>query len=114
MHGNSYSLKITKSQILRTPSFLDYINNGCEINLISGIDFTGSNMNPRTGLNLHNPDFNHNQYFRAISQIGGILLNFDTDKDVPMFGFGAMINEAYYESISHCFAMNGNIFRPEA
>ena len=39
------------------------------------------------------------------------MLNFDSDKEVPMFGFGAHIGHG---KTSHCFAMNGNIFRPEA
>ena len=43
--------------------------------------------------------------------VGEIMLNFDTDKEVPMLGFGAVIGGG---KTSHCFAMNGNIFRPEA
>lgn len=109
----SYSIKINKCQLKRTPSFLDYINNGCEMNLIAGIDFTGSNLNGMNGENLHSPDFSNNQYYNAIQKISNILLNFDSDKQVPLFGFGAMIDERYYQQVSHCFALNGNAFRPE-
>lgn len=111
--GRSYTLKINKCEVTRTASFLDYINNGCEMCLITGIDFTGSNVNTQTGYNLHDPDFRNNQYFQAIQQVSNILLSFDNDKQVPLFGFGAMIDSNYYSQVSHCFALNGNMFRPE-
>lgn len=84
------------------------------MNMVIGIDFTGSNLNRATGVNLHDKNFQFNQYFITISEISKIVLAFDTDKEVPMFGFGAIINEAYYSKVSDCFALNGNIFRPEA
>ena len=112
-NNNSFILKIVKCELIRTHSFLDYINNGCELNLIIGIDFTGSNVDTATGQNLHNSDLNQNNYFSAIQKLSKILLNFDTDKNIPLFGFGAMVDESYYNDISHWFALNGNIFRPE-
>ena len=66
-----------------------------------------------TGQNLHNSNLSQSHYLNAIQKIGGILLNFDNDKYVPLFGFGAMVDESYYNSTSHWFALNGNIFRPE-
>ena len=113
INNSAYTLKIWKCELFRTYSFLDYINNGCELNLTIGVDFTGSNMNVITGQNLHNSDLTQNQYYNAIQRIGGILLNFDSDKSVPLFGFGAMVDERYYNDISNLFALNGNIFRPE-
>ena len=83
------------------------------INLTIGVDFTGSNGDPRYKESLHYiGDKSKNQYLNAISEVGKILLNFDTDGDVPLFGFGANIS-SYYREVSHCFAMNGNFFRPE-
>ena len=101
INNSSYTLKINKCQLIRTPSFLDYINNGCETSLVIGVDFTGSNMDTYRGFNLHNTDYNQNQYYRAIYSVASILLNFDSDKQVPLFGFGAMINESYYNQVSH-------------
>ena len=114
INNSTYTLKICKWELFRTHSFLDYINNGCELNLVVGVDFTGSNMNVITGQNLHSSDFTQNQYYNAIQKIGGILLNFDSDKNVPLFGFGAMIDDRFYKDVSNWFALNGNIFRPEA
>lgn len=111
-NGN-YAMKIHRCQLIRTSSFLDYIQNGCEVNMVVGVDFTGSNLDRSTGINLHNPDLSQNQYYNAISNIGSILLFFDSDKEVPLFGFGAMVDESHYSDVSHCFAMNGNCFRPE-
>ena len=34
---------------------------------------------------------------------------------VPLYGFGAQIESSHFQNYtSHCFAMNGNFFRPEA
>uniref|UniRef100_A0A7S3KSE1 Copine C-terminal domain-containing protein n=1 Tax=Euplotes crassus TaxID=5936 RepID=A0A7S3KSE1_EUPCR len=81
---------------------------------IAGVDFTGSNLSGANGLNLHSTSLQENQYFNAIQQVSSILLNFDSDKQVPLFGFGAVVDQRYYYSnVSHCFALNGNSFRPE-
>ena len=59
-------------------SFLDYINAGMNINLTIGVDFTGSNGDPRYKESLHYiGDKSKNQYLNAISEVGKILLNFD-------------------------------------
>ena len=83
------------------------------INLTIGVDFTWSNGDPRYKEYLHFFwDKSKNQYLNAITEDGKILLIFDTDGDVPLFGFGANI-QSYYREVSHCFAMNGNFFRPK-
>ena len=41
--------------------------------------------------------------------VGEVLLEYDEDKKVPLYGFGAKINR----QISHCFPLNGNAFNPE-
>lgn len=45
--------------------------------------------------------------------VGNILLYFDSDKLVPLFGFGGVIWGTGFDVTSHCFAMNGNMFWPE-
>lgn len=48
-----------------------------------------------------------------MTAVGDILMNFDHDKQVPLFGFGGEIPGKSFGVTSHCFAVNGNIFRPE-
>ena len=43
--------------------------------------------------------------------VGSILEAFDSDKQIPLLGFGAQLPG--YTSVSHSFALNGDIFRPE-
>ncbi len=52
-----------------------------------------------------------NSYLRAINAVGGILQEYDTDKNIPVLGFGAIL--PYFSAESDCFALNGNIFAPE-
>ena len=67
------------------PSFLDYLQGGCEINLCIAIDFTGSNGDPRKPGTLHYLSGGGvlNDYEKAIKAIGGILSNYDSDKKFP-------------------------------
>jgi len=79
------------------PSFADYLSGGCEIQLGVAIDFTGSNGDPRQPGTLHyiNPN-EKNDYEKAITAIGGVLANYDTDRKFPVWGFGAKYNGQVY------------------
>ncbi|CAG9335143.1 unnamed protein product [Blepharisma stoltei] len=102
--GFQYEEKVT---------FLDYIFGGCEISLIVGIDFTKSNGLPSANNSLHYLDIDHpNEYIQALSAVGEILQYYDSDKKIPVYGFGAKL-PPLFDIISHCFALNGNIFDPE-
>ena len=72
----------------RPPTFLDYINGGCEMQMCVAIDFTGSNGDPRKPGTLHylSPNGGMNDYEKAISSIGSILADYDTDKKFPVWG----------------------------
>lgn len=77
-------------QVINRPSFIDYLRSGLELNLIVAIDFTGSNGSPTSPTSLHYMNSNSlNQYQTAIRAVGEILLNYDSDKLIPAFGFGA-------------------------
>jgi hypothetical protein len=43
--------------------------------------------------------------------LGQILENYDTDKRYPIYGFGGKLPGQH--SVSHCFALNGDIYNPE-
>ena len=65
----------------------------------------GSNGDPRDPRSLHhfNPQV-PNQYAQAILTVGSVLMDYDTDKQVPVFGCGASLPPGY-ESTHHCFPM---------
>jgi hypothetical protein len=78
--------------------------------MIVAIDFTGSNGSPKQPSSLHymNPTA-PNQYQLAIQAISTILMNYDSDKRIPSFGFGAKTNfNGISCPVSHCFALSGN------
>lgn len=52
-----------------------------------------------------------NEYLQAISAVGNILQYYDSDKEIPAFGYGAKITNK--KILSDCFALNGDIFDPE-
>lgn len=73
-------------------AFIDYLRGGMDINLITCIDFTASNGLINSPSSLHympnTVDAPLNQYQQAIQSVGNILLEYDTDKLVPVYGFG--------------------------
>lgn len=95
--------------------FVDYLKGGVNIALLIGIDFTASNKFPFDPASLHWFDANKpnhlNPYQQVIRSVGEILLHYDTDKMVPVFGFGAQLNfpDIKASAASHCFPCSGNI-----
>ncbi len=67
------------------------------------VDFTFSNGNPNLPTSLHYiGDEENNQYIQAIKSVGKMLLHYDHDKKVPMFGFGG-----YFDGdTSNCFPLD--------
>jgi len=79
------------------PTFADYMSGGCEMSLCVAIDFTGSNGDPRQPGTLHHINPNEkNDYEKAITAIGNVLANYDTDNQFPVWGFGAKYNGQVY------------------
>jgi len=90
------------------PTFVDYLSGGCELNLCIALDFTGSNGDPRVPDTLHylSKDGSLNAYETAITKIGSILADYDTDKQFPVWGFGAKLQG----EVRHAFAIsNGEV-----
>ena len=88
-----------------SPSFAKLLSSGLQLNIAFSIDFTGSNLDPHNPKSLH---FVHptqpNQYIRTMLSISDVVSEYDTDKNFPAFGFGAMLpgtNDA-----SHFFHLN--------
>jgi hypothetical protein len=104
-YKGSGTIVISNCQIQRVYSFMEYIYGGCEICLEVAVDFTGSNKHPSSPSSLHyiDPDgVTLNPYQQALSAVSDILLHYDSDKKVPMYGFGGKINNI----ISHCFSLS--------
>lgn len=101
-YTNSGILELRAFEVIKKYDFLDYIQGGCEISLVVAIDFTGSNGHPRYPNSLHflNPQ-GFNDYEKALCSVGEILLSYDSDKLVPLYGFGGKYNG----SVSHCFPL---------
>ncbi|TRY56023.1 hypothetical protein DNTS_013854, partial [Danionella cerebrum] len=91
-YKNSGIVSVKTCQIVREYTFLDYIMGGCQINFTVGIDFTGSNGDPRLPDSLHyiSPQ-GVNEYLSAIWSVGLVVQDYDSDKMFPAFGFGAQI-----------------------
>ena len=84
-------LKFQQFELKKRHSFLDFIFGGCEIGLQIAIDFTLSNGDPSKPESLHYLDMKKNEYLNAIKSVGNILQYYDSDKQIPAFGFGAII-----------------------
>ncbi|XP_053323189.1 copine-3 [Spea bombifrons] len=110
-YRNSGVVSVKHCQIVVEYSFLDYIMGGCQMNFVVGIDFTGSNGDPRSPDSLHYISPNGvNEYLTAIWSVGMVIQDYDTDKMFPAFGFGAQIPPT--GQVSHEFPINFNPSNP--
>ena len=85
--------------------------------MIIAIDFTASNGMPKHSNSLHFMDpYKPNQYQQAIESIANILLNYDSDKRIPTYGFGAKPHFPQINShlANHCFPLSGTYDKIEA
>ncbi|XP_072371456.1 copine-1 isoform X1 [Scyliorhinus torazame] len=104
-YKNSGIVRVRSCKIVTEYSFLDYVMGGCQINFTVGVDFTGSNGDPRSPDSLHYISPNGvNEYLTAIWSVGQVVQDYDTDKLFPAFGFGAQIPPDW--QVSHEFSLN--------
>ncbi|XP_038077700.1 copine-3-like isoform X2 [Patiria miniata] len=110
-YHNSGTVFLTKCEVKRQYTFLDYIFGGCQINFTVGIDFTGSNGDPQEPVSLHYIDAAApNEYTKAIVAVGDVIQDYDSDKMFPALGFGAKIPPN--QQVSHEFAINFDLSNP--
>jgi hypothetical protein len=91
----------------------DFLEKGLQLALVNCIDFTASNGIPSSKTSLHYFGNGPSFYERALEQVTSILLDYDYDKLVPCFGFGAKIKHPKLDTqgkVHHCFPLN---FNPE-
>lgn len=100
------------AEIIRIPTMLDYIAGGCEIKLMVGVDYTGSNGEPSNPNSLHYIDPSGdgiNEYEAGIDRVGRVLEQYDTDKKYPAFGFGGK----FEGKVSHCYPLQNLVANEE-
>jgi len=114
--GNTGTLKLLSYSVQERPSFVDFLRGGTQLNSIVAIDFTGSNGIPTQPSSLHAmlPQ-GLNEYQKAISSVCQIILNYDYDQQVPVFGFGGKprFPTMTTNTVSHCFPCSGNPSMPD-
>lgn len=86
------------------PTFVNYVNGGCQLRVITAIDATAANGNPMKESSLHHFKEERNRYEEAMHAICTILSKYDTDQKYPVFGFGAKRED----KVSHCFPFGNN------
>lgn len=75
-------------------------------------NISASNGNPQLLESLHYIDpARPNQYVRAITAVGEIIEDYDTDKYFPVLGFGARLPPDHTK-VSHEFFVNGDKTNP--
>ena len=99
---NSGYILFNQVEVIQRLTFLDYLRGGLQLNLITAIDFTASNRDPRDSRSLHFlSQQGPNQYESCIWAVGSVICPYDSDQLFPVFGFGGKING----QLSHCFPL---------
>ena len=85
-------ISMIQCEIVPEYSFVDFLQGRLELNFTVAIDFTASNGKPHLASSLHHTSpYQQNQYQTALSAVGSIVQEYDTDKLFPAFGFGAKL-----------------------
>jgi len=107
--GGSGELEVVSFSVEVRPSFLDYLQSGAEINFMVGVDYTGSNMDPRDPQSLHYVGVNGEQrqtpYEDAIIGVARVIEAYDSDKIFQGFGFGCKPPGGV---VQHCVPLSAN------
>jgi hypothetical protein len=96
--------------------FTDYLTCGMQMSMVTAIDFTASNgiQNQPSSLHFVTPN-KRSHYEEALNEVCSIVLDYDNDKLVPVFGFGAKVNMPTFNTggkVHHCFPLNGSDANP--
>ena len=105
-YKNSGTILLKSIEMVKKPSFLNFIQGGTQVNFTVAVDFTASNGKPTDPTSLHyrDPHGRPNQYQTAIRAVGDIIQDYDSDKQFPALGFGARIPPS--GQVSHEFFLN--------
>lgn len=103
-HGKKRgSISFNNVVMTHVKSFADLIKEGLNLNVHFAVDFTGSNGDVESPDSLHYVHTAENQYQESIRRIGEVLIEYDTDKDIPLFGFGGQFDGE--NDVSHCYRL---------
>lgn len=106
------TLKINAFKVEEKPEFIDYLVGGEQLSVVVAIDFTSSNGDPTSPNSLHafRTDGSMNEYQRTTHSVCDILLNYDWDQQVPVYGFGGKPRFPNLTSTQtlHCFPCTGD------
>ena len=93
-------------------SFLSYLRGNLQISVIGCIDFTASNIRSKKEESLHRVhEYELNDYQMALSSVCKIVLDYDHDQLVQLYGFGGIPLMPGFEpnqETSHFFPLTGN------
>jgi hypothetical protein len=95
-------VKLAEFKIEQRATFSDYLRAGFQLNLITSIDFTASNLSPNDPRSLHFIGGQTlNQYEQCIRDVGEVICPYDSDQMFFVWGFGARVGGV----VSHCFSL---------
>ncbi|XP_021935890.1 copine-8-like isoform X2 [Zootermopsis nevadensis] len=109
-YTHSGLINLDSFEVRQIFSFMDYMKGGTQLHCSIAIDFTGSNGDPASPQSLHYISIVPNAYEQAISSVGGIIQDYDSDKLFPVLGFGARLPPD--GRVSHEFFVNMNPSNP--
>jgi hypothetical protein len=109
-------IKVKFAFLYKRPTFVDFLKGGMKLNTMIGIDYTASNRLSHDPKSLHylDPSGTLNHYQLAMKSILEIVTMYDTDKKIPVYGFGAKSNLHPEEETSMCFPVIGDDFSQDA
>jgi hypothetical protein len=96
---------LAHTNFVKEPDFMELLKAGLQLNIAFSVDFTGSNLEARNPKSLH---FYHptqpNQYIQSMLAVSDVVQEYDSDRQFPCFGFGAILPGS--KEANHFFHLN--------
>jgi hypothetical protein len=98
-------IRLAQAHFTQEPDFLELLKAGLQLNIAFSVDFTGSNLECKNPKSLH---FYHptqpNQYIQSMIAVSDVVQEYDSDRQFPCFGFGAILPNSH--EANHFFHLN--------
>jgi hypothetical protein len=105
-------MKFQVFSVERRWSFLEYVQAGLNLNLITAMSFANANVIQTKPTSLHYISQIPNPYEQCMHSVGSILCPYSRSQNFAVYGFGAVIPGSNPRQMNQCFPLNGNEANP--
>lgn len=86
---------------------MDYLAHGLSLNMVFMVDFSTANGDFSTPASLHHISKDKNAYEKAMESVGSVLMQYDNDGQIPLYGFAGTMPKLGIKESKDFFYIQG-------